>query len=231
MKKRQRKEEKNVQYLVVFLEGIITFLSPCLLPMIPVYVSFFVGGGERSVAKTVRNACGFVLGFSAVFVLLGVFASAVGTMMRRYQTALNLLTGGIVILLGLNYLGVLKWNLFSGGPGKADTAQMTFPKAVVFGTVFAVGWTPCVGTFLGSALMLAGSQGSVGKGTMLLILYSLGLGIPFIISALLVDQMKNLFAWFRQHYQILNRIAGIMLIAVGILMATGLMGSVIGMLI
>ena len=219
-----------MQYLVVFLEGVITFLSPCLLPMIPVYVSFFMGGGERSAAKTVRNACGFVLGFSAVFVLLGVFASAIGTVLRRYQTVLDLLTGGVVILLGLNYLSVLKWNLFSGGPGKADTAQMTFPKAVIFGTVFAVGWTPCVGTFLGSALMLAGSQGSVGKGTVLLILYSLGLGIPFIISALLVDQLKNLFAWVRQHYQILNRIAGLMLIAVGILMATGLMGTVIGML-
>lgn len=219
-----------MEYLIVFLEGIITFLSPCLLPMIPVYVSFFMGGGERSAVKTVRNACGFVLGFSAVFVTLGVFASAVGTLLRRYQTVLNLVTGCIVILLGLNYLGILKWNLFSGGVGKADTSEMTFSKAVLFGIVFAVGWTPCVGTFLGSALMLAGRQGSVGKGTLMLVLYSLGLGIPFIVSALLIDQLKTLFGWVKQHYGLLNRIAGILLVIVGVLMASGLMGTVIGML-
>ena len=219
-----------MEYLIVFLEGIITFLSPCLLPMIPVYVSFFMGGGERSAVKTVRNACGFVLGYSAVFVTLGVFASAVGTLLRRYQTVLNLVTGCIVILLGLNYLGILKWNLFSGGVGKADTSEMTFSKAVLFGIVFAVGWTPCVGTFLGSALMLAGRQGSVGKGTLMLVLYSLGLGIPFIVSALLIDQLKTLFGWVKQHYGLLNRIAGILLVIVGVLMASGLMGTVIGML-
>ena len=219
-----------MQYLVVFLEGIITFLSPCLLPMIPVYITFFVGGGERSVGKTLKNASGFVLGFSLVFVLLGVFASAVGTLLRQYHTALDLSTGGVVVFLGLNYLGVFRLNLFSGGVGKADTADMTFFKAVLFGVVFAVGWTPCVGTFLGSALMMAGSQGSVGKGTLMLVLYSLGLGIPFLLSAVLIDQLKSVFRWVKNNYELFNRIAGILLILVGIAMMTGWMGRLIGIL-
>ena len=219
-----------MQYLVVFLEGIITFLSPCLLPMIPVYITFFVGGGERSVGKTLKNASGFVLGFSLVFVLLGVFASAVGTLLRQYHTALDLITGGVVVFLGLNYLGVFRLNLFSGGVGKADTADMTFFKAVLFGVVFAVGWTPCVGTFLGSALMMAGSQGSVGKGTLMLVLYSLGLGIPFLLSAVLIDQLKSVFRWVKNNYELFNRIAGILLILVGIAMMTGWMGRLIGIL-
>ena len=219
-----------MQYLVVFLEGIITFLSPCLLPMIPVYITFFVGGGERSVGKTLKNASGFVLGFSLVFVLLGIFASAVGTLLRQYHTALDLITGGVVVFLGLNYLGVFRLNLFSGGVGKADTADMTFFKAVLFGVVFAVGWTPCVGTFLGSALMMAGSQGSVGKGTLMLVLYSLGLGIPFLLSAVLIDQLKSVFRWVKNNYELFNRIAGILLILVGIAMMTGWMGRLIGIL-
>lgn len=219
-----------MQYLVVFLEGIITFLSPCLLPMIPVYITFFVGGGERSVGKTLKNASGFVLGFSLVFVLLGVFASAVGTLLRQYHTALDLITGGVVVFLGLNYLGVFRLNLFSGGVGKADTADMTFYKAVLFGVVFAVGWTPCVGTFLGSALMMAGSQGSVGKGTLMLVLYSLGLGIPFLLSAVLIDQLKSVFRWVKNNYELFNRIAGILLILVGVAMMTGWMGRLIGIL-
>lgn len=219
-----------MQYLVVFLEGIITFLSPCLLPMIPVYITFFVGGGERSVGKTLKNASGFVLGFSLVFVLLGIFASAVGTLLRQYHTALDLITGGVVVFLGLNYLGVFRLNLFSGGVGKADTADMTFFKAVLFGVVFAVGWTPCVGTFLGSALMMAGSQGSVGKGTLMLVLYSLGLGIPFLLSAVLIDQLKSVFRWVKNNYELFNRIAGILLILVGVAMMTGWMGRLIGIL-
>jgi cytochrome c-type biogenesis protein len=219
-----------MQYLVVFLEGIITFLSPCLLPMIPVYITFFVGGGERSVGKTLKNASGFVLGFSLVFVLLGVFASAVGTLLRQYHTALDLITGGVVVFLGMNYLGVFRLNLFSGGVGKADTADMTFFKAVLFGVVFAVGWTPCVGTFLGSALMMAGSQGSVGEGTLMLVLYSLGLGIPFLLSAVLIDQLKSVFRWVKNNYELFNRIAGILLILVGVAMMTGWMGRLIGIL-
>ena len=219
-----------MQYLVVFLEGIITFLSPCLLPMIPVYITFFVGGGERSVGKTLKNASGFVLGFSLVFVLLGIFASAVGTLLRQYHTALDMITGGIVVFLGLNYLGVFRLNLFSGGVGKTDTADMTFFKAVLFGIVFAVGWTPCVGTFLGSALMMAGSQGSVGKGTLMLVLYSLGLGIPFLLSAVLIDQLKSVFRWVKNNYGLFNKIAGILLILVGIAMMTGWVGRLIGIL-
>ena len=144
-----------MQYLVVFLEGIITFISPCLLPMLPVYVSYFAGGGEHSTRKTLTAALGFVLGFTAVFVALGALAGTVGSFFKQYQSAVDLLSGLVVILFGLHYLGILKWNLFRGSSACVNTENLGFGSAMVFGMVFSVGWTPCVGAFLGSALMMA----------------------------------------------------------------------------
>ena len=221
---------RSMQYLVVFLEGIITFISPCLLPMIPIYISYFAGGNERSKKRTLVNASGFVLGFTLVFLLMGVFASSVGVMLRKYHSVLNIVLGAIVIFLGLNYLGVFHLDLFSGGIEKADTKDMTFPGSVLFGTVFAVGWTPCVGTFLGSALMLAGDQETVAQGALLLVIYSLGLGIPFLISALLTDELKSVFGAVKKHYGIINKVSGWFLVAVGVLMCFGLMDKLFGML-
>ena len=149
-----------MQYMISFLEGIVTFISPCLLPMLPIYISYFAGGSERSTGKTLRCAFGFVLGFTAVFVAMGALAGTVGSFLVRYQTVVNLVLGGIVILFGLNYLGVLNLNLFRGMKGQVKTADMNFLSAFLFGIVFSVGWTPCVGVFLGSALMLASQQGS-----------------------------------------------------------------------
>ena len=214
-----------MQIVVVFLEGVITFISPCLLPMIPIYISYFAGGGERSKKRTLTNALGFVLGFTFICVLLGVFASTIGKLLNRYHSVLNIVLGAIVIFLGLNYLGVFHFDLFKGGANKADTKDMTFWKSVLFGVVFAVGWTPCVGTFLGSALMLAGNQETVLKGALLLVVYSLGLGIPFLISAVLVDQLKNTFNTVKKHYGIINKVSGCFLVIVGILMCLGLMDS------
>ena len=219
-----------MQFVVVFLEGVITFISPCLLPMIPIYISYFAGGGERSRKRTLINALGFVLGFTLIFVLMGVFASTIGKLLSRYHSILNIVLGAIVIFLGLNYLGVFHFNLFNGGAGRADTKYMTFWKSVVFGIVFAVGWTPCVGTFLGSALMLAGNQKTVLKGALLLAVYSLGLGIPFLISAVLIDEMKNTFNTVKKHYGIINKVSGLFLVIVGILMCLGLMDSLLGIL-
>lgn len=212
-----------MQYVISFLEGIVTFISPCLLPMLPIYVSYFAGGGERSVGKTLRCAFGFVLGFTAVFVAMGALAGTVGSFLIRYQTVVNIVLGGIVILFGLNYLGVLNLNIFRGIRGEVKTADMNFLSAFVFGVVFSVGWTPCVGVFLGSALMLASQQGSAMVGTLMLLSYSAGLGVPFLISAVLIEQLKTVFAVLKRNYGIINKVCGGLLIAVGVLMATGLL--------
>ena len=212
-----------MQYLVSFLEGVITFISPCLLPMLPVYVSYFAGGGERSTKKTLTAALGFVLGFTAVFVAMGALAGTVGRFLVRYQSIVNIVMGSIVVLFGLNYLGLFNLNLFRGMGGGIKTGDMNFLSATIFGMVFSVGWTPCVGVFLGSALMLASQQGSALVGTLMLLSYSLGLGVPFLISAVLIDQLKGTFNFIKRNYALVNRICGGLLIAVGVLMATGLL--------
>ena len=216
-----------MQYIISFLEGIITFISPCLLPMIPIDITYFVGGGERSVKKTLKGAVGFVSGFSVVFIAMGALAGTVGSFLTRYQTVVNVVSGVIVILFGLNFLGVFKWNLFKGSSHEVNTENMNFFSAALFGIVFSVGWTPCVGAFLGSALMLASQQGSVMTGIFMLLCYSLGLGIPFIISALLIEQLKGAFDFIKRHYNIINKISGALLIIIGILMATGKLGALL----
>ena len=219
-----------MQYIISFLEGIITFISPCLLPMLPIYISYFAGGAERSTGKTLTCASGFVLGFTAVFVAMGALAGTVGSFLIRYQSIVNIILGGIVIAFGLNYLGVLNLNIFRGMKGGVKTADMNFWSAFVFGVVFSVGWTPCVGVFLGSALMLASQQGSAMVGTLMLLSYSLGLGVPFLLSAVLIDQLKGAFAFIKKNYGIINRVCGGLLIFVGVLMATGLLGRFLNML-
>lgn len=214
-----------MQYLISFLEGIITFISPCILPMLPIYVTYFAGGGERSTKKTLTNASGFVAGFTIIFVLMGVLAGSLGSFLAEYQTAVNVISGVIVVLFGLNYLGVLKINLFKGINKTVDTSNLGLFSSMIFGIIFSVGWTPCVGAFLGSALMLASQQGHVLTGMLMLLVYSIGLGIPFMISAVLIDQLKTAFNWIKKNYKVINIICGVFLIVIGVLMATGMMGK------
>ena len=219
-----------MEYLISFLEGVITFISPCLLPMLPIYISFFAGGGKRETGKTLLTALGFVLGFTLVFMAMGALAGTLGSFLTRYQRWVNVACGAVVVLFGLNYLGVLKWNLFRGGHMGVKTDHLNFGSALVFGMVFSIGWTPCVGTFLGTALMMASQQGSAMIGMGMLACYSLGLGIPFLISAVLIDQLKNTFGWIKRHYEIINKICGGMLVCVGILMATGVLNRLLTMM-
>ena len=191
-----------MQYVISFLEGIITFISPCLLPMLPIYISYFAGGGEGSVKKTLTGALGFVLGFTVIFTAMGALAGTVGSFLREYQTASR----------------------------SVNTANMGFFSAVLFGIVFSIGWTPCVGAFLGSALMLASQQGHVVEGMLMLLVYSLGLGIPFVLSAVLIGYLKSTFDWIKQHYNIINKISGGLLVLIGLLMATGIFGRLLGLL-
>ena len=180
--------------------------------------------------KTLTNVSGFVLGFTAVFVAMGALAGTLGSFLTRYQTWVNLVCGLVVIFFGLNYMGVLKLKLFQGGGRDMDTANMGFGSAVLFGIIFSVGWTPCVGVFLGSALMLASQQGSMLRGIGMLLAYSLGLGVPFFMSAVLIDKLKAAFNWVKSHYRAVNLVAGGLLVLVGILMATGLLGRLLAVL-
>ena len=227
---RKDKEVKNVQYIIAFLEGIITFISPCLLPMLPIYVSYFAGGQEHSRKKTLLGAFGFVTGFTTVFVLLGALAGTLGGFLSEYRLFVNIITGAIVIAFGLNFLGVLKFNLFKSAKRSAGSEAKGFFSSVLFGIVFSLGWTPCVGAFLGSALVMASQEGEVIQGVLMLLVYSLGLGIPFVVSAILIDKLRSAFDFIKRHYNIINLISGIFLIAVGILMATGLLSSFLGVI-
>ena len=219
-----------MQYLISFLEGVITFLSPCLLPMLPIYLSYFAGGEAQSLRKTVTNALGFVLGFTVLFVAMGALAGTLGSFVRQYQTAVNLVCGLVVIFFGLNFLGVFRINLFRGGQGRVETRELGFLSSALFGVVFSVGWTPCVGAFLGSALMLASQQGHVLEGMAMLLVYSLGLGGPFLLSAGPRGYLKTAFDWIKRHYRIINLVCGGFLILVGVLMATGTLGRLLTLL-
>ena len=219
-----------MEYGISFLEGIITFISPCLLPMLPIYISYFAGGGERTMKKTLVNALGFVLGFTLVFMAMGALAGTLGSFLKSHQTAVNLVGGAIVMVFGLNFMGVFNLNIFRGSDRQVNTDNMSFLSALVFGLVFSIGWTPCVGAFLGSALMLAGQAGHVLQGMGMLLSYSLGLAVPFLISAVLIDQLKTTFDWIKRHYTLINRISGGFLVLVGLLMATGMLGRLLSLL-
>lgn len=219
-----------MQYFISFLEGIITFISPCLLPMLPVYISYFAGG-ESNAKKTLRSALGFVMGFTVVFVSLGAFAGTLGRLLKEYQNVVNIVCGIVVILFGLNFMGILKIPVLNMTKKlNVSVSGNGFLQSILFGIIFSVGWTPCVGTFLGSALLLASREASVVKGLLMLVLYSLGLGIPFIISAILIDVLKGLFQFIKSHYKVINICSGIFLIVTGIFMITGTFNRLLSLL-
>lgn len=216
-----------MQFFVSFLEGIITFVSPCLLPMIPIYVTYFAAGEEQRTSVVLRNALGFVLGFTIVFVAMGALAGTLGSFFVEYRTVLNVICGIVVILFGLYFLGFIRIDLFKGINSSMEERQLGFFSSLLFGIVFSVGWTPCVGAFLGAALALASQQGSAVIGTIMLLCYSAGLGIPFVVSALLIDKLKGAFDAIKRHYDVITKVCGWLLVAIGILMATGLLGNLL----
>lgn len=221
-----------MDYFIAFLEGIITFISPCLLPMLPIYISYFAGQTPGDNNRTVIiNALGFVLGFTVIFVLLGAFAGKLGSILIKYSTVVNVVGGGVIILFGLNFLEVLKIPFINTNHQiNLNHSHTGFFSALLLGIVFSIGWTPCVGAFLGSALMMAASSGDTFKGILMLFSFSLGLGIPFVVSAILIDRMKSTFDFIKRHYPVINRISGGLLVVIGLLMATGLLGTFLSLL-
>jgi cytochrome c-type biogenesis protein len=213
-----------MQYLITFLEGIISFLSPCMLPMLPLYLSYFAGGGEEKQHHVLLRVLGFMLGFTATFTALGLFAGTLGVFLMKYQTAVNIVGGAIVVLFGLSYLEVIHLPFFKG-MSKGVQVESVF-SAFLFGLIYSVSLTPCVGAFLGSALMLASTAGSAVQGAALLLTYSLGLGVPFLFSAVLLDRLNTAFQWVKQHYRVINLVCGGFLIVVGVAMMLGWMNRI-----
>lgn len=216
-----------MQYLLTFLEGFISFISPCMLPMIPIYLTYFAGADNEK-KKILPRALSFVLGFSIVFCALGLLAGSAGTFLNEHQTAVNMVTGIIVIIFGLSYLEIIPLKFLKGMNTKQRADGII--SAFIFGMIFSVSLTPCVGAFLGSALMLATSAGGAMQGLLLLALYSLGIGIPFVVSAVLIDKLKGAFTFIKQHYKIINTGCGIFLIIVGVLMACGLLNKLLSLI-
>lgn len=195
-----------------------------MLPMLPIYVSYFAGGTDKKRSVFTR-ALAFVVGFTAVFCLLGLFAGTLGAFLAKYQTAVNIVSGIIVIIFGLSYLEVIRLPFFKGMSSKQNAN--TVISAFLFGVIYSVSLTPCIGAFLGSALMQAANAGTALRGTLLLLTYSVGLGLPFLISAVLLGELAVAFNFIKKHYKVINTVCGIFLIIVGVMMAFGMMNRLL----
>lgn len=207
-----------LNYLITFLEGIISFISPCMLPMLPIYVSYFAGSAEKK-KHPLPRAISFVLGFTFVFSLLGFFAGSLGTLLARYQSWVNIICGIIIIFFGFNFLGVIRIPALHGAHTHVKIQGIL--SAFIFGIVFSVSHTPCVGVFLGSALTAAAASGGAFSGVLLLFSYSLGMGVPFLLAAVLIDKLTGLFNSIKRNYTIINAVCGFFLVAVGVCMMLG----------
>ena len=198
----------------------MSFISPCVLPLIPVYISYFAGSSENK-RYSFRNALFFVLGFTLVFCLLGVFAGTLGGFLHRFRRLVDLLCGLIVIVLGLSYLDVLRIPFFKGLEGGREIKGAF--SAFLFGMIYSVNLGPCVGPFLGAALTMASRSETAGQGLLLLFLYSMGLGLPFMLSAVLLDRLRNTFSWIKKHYRPIKLVCGLFLIVTGVVVALGVL--------
>lgn len=216
-----------MQYFITFLEGLISFISPCMLPMLPIYISYFAGGSD-SKKRIFSRALAFILGFTIVFCALGLFAGTVGSFLSRYRTVVNIVCGVFVIIFGLSYLEIIPLNFLKGIKGEHEIGSIF--SAFVFGLIYSVSLTPCVGAFLGSALMIAASEGGAFKGFTLLLAYSLGLGVPFLFSAVLIEKFNGMFDFIKKHYKVINIICGVFLIIVGVFIACGMLNRLLAIL-
>jgi cytochrome c-type biogenesis protein len=194
--------------------------------MLPIYISYFAGQQTgQSKHKTLINAGGFVLGFSLLFVMLGALAGRLGGLLSEHQTIVNIACGIIMILFGLNFMEIIRLPFINTNRGmKVKHIGMGFWPSAVFGVVFSISWTPCVSAFLGSALMLAAQTGSGVKGILMLLSFSMGLGIPFIACAVLINRLKTAFDFIKRNYRVINIVSGALLILLGIIMALGWIG-------
>lgn len=204
-----------MMYVLLFLEGLASFISPCVLPMLPLYLSYLTAKDDN---KVVKNSIGFILGFTITFVILGLLSSTIGIYLTTYMDYIKIVFGLFIVLLGLNYMNLIKLP-FINRESKINFKfkNKNFFEALLFGLVFSITWTPCVGVFLGTALMQVMEKGDIILGMISLLIYSLGLAIPFIISAIFIKKLNN-FEFIKKHYNIIINISGIILIVFGFYM-------------
>lgn len=230
------------------LAGLVSFASPCCLPMVPVFVSYMVGTtppgtpGARRIAFS--QALVFVLGFSAVFVALWASVGLIGYLLRDYVSVLRVVGGAALIVMGLHVAGLIRISVLyrevrvpvgptaggpmAAGPSPAELAP-SYRRSALLGVAFAAGWTPCIGPILGGIIGLASVNDSIGQGTVLLIAYALGLGIPFILVAVGATEVSRRLAWLRRHHTGVSIVSGAMLMLVGFLMITNIFGKLSGL--
>ncbi len=213
---------------LAFLAGVISFLSPCVLPIVPPYLAYMSGislseaTDNNKAVSVFLPAVFFVLGLSTVFLILGFTASALGTVFLSYQDILITISGLLVMGFGLHFLGILRIG-FLEREARFDASSQNGSAfgAYVLGLAFAFGWTPCIGPQLASILTLAASEGSVARGTTLLGGYALGLGVPFLLVALFLSRLSATLTWLKRHMQIIERLMGLLLWTIGLMMLTG----------
>lgn len=206
-----------MQQLLLGVEGVLTFISPCLLPMLPIYIAYLTGQTDKDSDKQktslLLQAIFFVLGFTIVFILMGIFVTTIGRFVLINRTLIHFIAGSFMILLGIDYLfGNPVMNRLNIMPRSSLKQSNSF----VFGMIFSLTWTPCVGTFLASALSYAATSSSYLESVTLLLSFSFGLGIPFILSALLLNEMNHVLTWIKQHYRIIQTVSALFLIVMGI---------------
>lgn len=206
---------------LLFLEGVLAFLSPCMLPMLPVYLMYLAAETEHGRKASVLNTVGFVCGFTLIFMALGATATALGSALNNHRLILQRVSGFVIMLFGLYFMGVLKLE-FLDVERKFDLKikNSGFGGALLFGAAFSLGWTPCLGPFLGSALLLAGNTETVAAGVFYLFIFSMGLGIPYILAAFFFTSIKGIFLWLKKHNHTIKTISGLVLIIAGILLMT-----------
>jgi len=216
--------------IAAFVAGLVSFLSPCVLPLVPGYVSLISGAGveelksqeSRLLRKTMLNSVSFILGFSVVFITLGAISTEVGQLLARYKSTLAQVAGVVIILFGLHLTGILRINaLYADKRLHNVKGGSTAGGAFLIGFAFAFGWTPCVGPILAVILGFAATEDSVFKGIALLTVYSLGLAVPFLLTALLLERFLKFYSRFRAHMHAIEVASGALLIALGVLLVLG----------
>ncbi|RMF10228.1 MAG: cytochrome c biogenesis protein CcdA [Alphaproteobacteria bacterium] len=226
--------EGEVGYLVALLGGALSFISPCVLPLVPAYLCFLTGaslseletGHSVSTQRVVGRALAFVLGFSTVFVALGAGASAISALLRVHLDTFAMIAGGVVILLGLHFLGLFRIALLDREARFHTRTRPLGPTgAYVVGLAFAFGWTPCIGPILGAILAVAATHDNLGAGVGLLAVYSAGLGVPFLLAALGVGAFIRAIRPLKRHMRVIEIMVGVLLIATGTAMMTGALQS------
>ncbi len=226
--------EFDVGFAGSFLAGIISFLSPCVLPLVPPYLAYMAGIslGEMSddkrppavSIKIITTSVIFVLGFATVFVALGASFSYIGSYVTEYFDVLSYIAGAVIIIFGLHFLGVFKIGfLYREARFQVANKPLGYLGAYVMGLAFAFGWTPCVGPVLTAILFVAGNDADASRGALLLLAYAMGIGIPFIVAAMFAGQFMRFMGRFRKHLGKVEKIMGILLILTGILFLTGQM--------